>query len=62
MNEVGLELNADEATCVFVSRKGNVEQNCNIKTDNKSIEIVKNFKYSLMSHKFTNTCTLTIKN
>jgi len=46
MKDVGLKLIADEKACVFMSCEVNVEQSCNARTANKSIETVKNFKCS----------------
>jgi hypothetical protein len=46
MKDVGLNLNADESTCVFMSCEANVEQIYKAKIANQSIETVENFKCS----------------
>jgi hypothetical protein len=48
MKDVGLKLSADESTCtcVSISREENVEQSCNAKIANESIETAENFKCS----------------
>jgi len=46
MKDAGLKLIADENTCVFMSCEKNVEQSCNARIANKSVETVKNIKCS----------------
>jgi F0F1-type ATP synthase alpha subunit len=43
--EAGLEVNADKTKYMFMSRDQNVGRSQNVKTDNNSFEIVKDFKY-----------------
>jgi len=43
--EIGLEVNAEKTKCMVMSRDQNAEKNHNIKTDNKSFEMVEQFKY-----------------
>ena len=43
--EIGLGVNANNTNCIVMSRDQNAGQNHNIKTDNKSLEMVEQFKY-----------------
>jgi hypothetical protein len=43
--EIGLEVNAEKTKYTVMSRDQNTGQNHNIKLDNKSFEMVQQFKY-----------------
>jgi len=43
--EIGLEVNADKAKYVVMSRDQNAGRSHSIKTDNRSLEKVEDFKY-----------------
>ena len=43
--ETGLEVNADKAKCMVMTRDRNAERSQSIKTDNSSFESVEGFKY-----------------
>jgi len=43
--ETGLELNADKNKYMIGSREDNAERSHNIKIDNRSFEMVRQFKY-----------------
>jgi hypothetical protein len=43
--EIGLEVNADKTTYMFMSRDRNAGRSHGVKIDNSSIEIVEEFKY-----------------